>query len=298
MRTLKKTLCLVLVLVMMAGLCSIGTSAAFADADKIQYTEAADVLNAVGAIKGDENGFRPTDGLTRAEACVIIARLCDAEDIKGTASFTDLAGYGWASNAIAYCEAEGYVAGVGEGKFNPAGKLTGYAFAKMLLCALGYDAKIEQYVGANWEISVAKGVKANDLAAGISAFDGTATVTREQAAQLALNALKATTVAYATKGTAVTINGVEIVTGASTAAPVEATGAAADAIYGDADPATENTVQLGETLYNGNLELVAATDSDAMKRPAVEWQYTATGKPTVSIIAAKAPTYVLEGKVS
>jgi len=295
MRTLKKTLCLVLVVVMMAGLCSIGTSAAFADADKITYTEAADVLNAVGAIKGDDNGFRPTDGLTRAEACVIIARLCDAEDIKGTASFTDLAGYGWASNAIAYCEAEGYVTGNGDGTFAPAKPLTGYAFAKMLLCVLGYDAKIEEYVGANWEISVAKGVKANNLAKGIADFDGTATVTREQAAQMALNALKATTVAYESKGTSVEINGATIVTGATSAKPVTSASATYKDAISDAVYNGNSTIELGEELYEGKLTLdaTAAADTDDFGRPVKTWEYkskavaTAAEKAVVTYTADK-----------
>ena len=39
---------------------------------------------------------------------------------------------------------------------SPADTLTGYAFMKMLLGALGYDADIEGYTGANWSINVAK----------------------------------------------------------------------------------------------------------------------------------------------
>ncbi|MBE6914418.1 MAG: hypothetical protein E7472_05735 [Ruminococcaceae bacterium] len=203
MRTLKKTLCLVLVVVMMAGLCSIGTSAAFVDADKITYAQAADVLNALGVLKGDENGFRPQDGITRAEACVIIARLLDAEGIKGTATFTDLAGYGWAKDAIAFCEAEGIVAGNGDGTFNPGGKLTGYAFAKMLFCACGYNADREGMTGANWEIGVAKMVKNEKIAKHIAGFDGTAACTREEAAELAYEAAKNVDLVEYVEGTTV-----------------------------------------------------------------------------------------------
>ena len=39
---------------------------------------------------------------------------------------------------------------------SPANTLTGYAFMKMLLGALGYDAAIEGYTGTNWSINVAK----------------------------------------------------------------------------------------------------------------------------------------------
>ena len=75
MRTLKKTLALVLCLAMIAGLCCFGTSAAFADAADIEYTEAVEVMNALGVLKGDGTNFNPKGILTRAEAAVMLAKL-------------------------------------------------------------------------------------------------------------------------------------------------------------------------------------------------------------------------------
>ena len=37
----------------------------------------------------------------------------------------------------------------------PSNTLTGFAFLKMLLTALGYDSAIEGYTGANWTVNVA-----------------------------------------------------------------------------------------------------------------------------------------------
>ena len=37
---------------------------------------------------------------------------------------------------------QGILAGTGNGNFDPEGELTGLAFAKMMLVALGYDAKV------------------------------------------------------------------------------------------------------------------------------------------------------------
>ena len=124
MKKFSKVLCLVLVLAMMAGLCCFGTSAAYADADKITYTEAVDVLSALKVLQGDENGFRPQDGLTRAEACKIIAYLTGAEDVTTACSFTDCKGH-WAESFIAYCAGKGIVNGYGNGKFGPNDALTG-----------------------------------------------------------------------------------------------------------------------------------------------------------------------------
>lgn len=57
---------------------------------------------------------------------------------------------------------------------------------------------------------------------GNSAFVGTSSVTREQACLYAFNTLTANVVQYNSKGTTITINGVAIVTGASSASPKDA----------------------------------------------------------------------------
>ena len=217
MRTLKKALCVVLCLVMMAGLCVIGTSAAFTDADKINYKEAVDVLSGIGVINGMGDGtFAPQGTLTRAQACKIIVYLLKEEDLKGTCNFADCKGH-WAANEIAICEAKGIVAGYGNGNFGPDDPLTGAAFAKMLLCALGYNAVSEGMTGDSWELGVATLVKRVKLAEGIKGFDGTAPITREEACQLAFNALFIEEVGYANGGTTITAGDVTITTGASAA---------------------------------------------------------------------------------
>ena len=198
MRTLKKTLCLVLAVVMVLGLCAFGVSAEFNDADKIQYSEAADVLNAIGVIKGTGAGdFDPAKELTRAEGATIIARLLGQNSENGTAPFDDCESVNsWAGFAIDYCASQGIIAGDGNGHFLPTQPLTGSAFAKMLLTALGYDAEIEGLTGAGWEVGVAKLIRSISLDDGIDDFDQTATLNRETAAQLAFTALTETMVYY------------------------------------------------------------------------------------------------------
>ena len=185
MRTLKKTLCLVLCLAMMAGLC-VFASADFNDQDKIENEEAVAVLTGIGVINGDDKGnFNPEGTLTRAEAATIITKVLDAADIKVTTDkFTDVTADFWGMPYIAYCVAEGVVAGYGDGTFGPNDKLTGYQWATMLLRALGYEI-----AGETWQIDVAKLVKETKMAAGIT-FDGTKDITRDDAAQMAFNAIK------------------------------------------------------------------------------------------------------------
>lgn len=190
MRTLKKTLCLILVLSMMVGLCAFGAFATeFKDDAEIKHNEAVTVLSGMGIIVGEPDGnFNPTGTLTRAQAACILVRAMGLDDIIADPSFTDLAGYGWAKNAIAVCEAEGIVQGIGDGKFDPAGKLTGSAWGKMLLKAIGYDdADLDN--GSKWEIAVAKGVKATGLKDNLDSFDGTAPISRDDACQMAFDGL-------------------------------------------------------------------------------------------------------------
>ena len=284
---MKKLLALVLALVMSMSLVTI-SNAAFKDADKISNKEAVDVMAAVGVLAGYDNGeFGATDTLTRAQACKIIAYLDLGKDVAealpAVQVFSDLSANNWAAKYVAYCADAGYVSGVGDNKFAPDEKVTGYQFGKMLLCALGYDATIEEMTGASWTIKVAKLMEKNSLSKGTSKL-GSAVLTREEAAQYALNALKATTVEYDEKGSTITAGDITITTGAKKAQAVTVkvstdTNEYARAISGEAVSATptDMTVELGEKLYKGDLTLgVSATTTDAYGRPATTWQYKGT----------------------
>ncbi len=201
MRTLKKTLCLILCLAMMVGLCAIGTSAVkyddYKDKDKVTYESAVTLLTALGVLEGDDKGnFRPTDELNRAEGAAIMTRLLQKEiDKTAVSSFSDMAGYTWAQPYVKFCEDQGIIAGYGNGKFGPGDKLTTSQFAKMLIVALGYDPAKEGLVNdAAWEINTTRKVTSLSLAKGLDAYLPGKNVTRETAAQLAYNTLFATMV--------------------------------------------------------------------------------------------------------
>ena len=197
---MKKLLALVLALVMTLSLCVAG-NAAYAGED-FDYQEAVDVMTAVGVFQGDENGrFNPKDILTREQAAKIVTYMLlgkKAADALVTiaAPFSDVAATRWSAGSIAYCHNEGILAGVGEGKFAPTEQLTGLAFAKMMLTALGYDAETEGLVGANWSINAAKLALTVGLTEDMDDVSLSAPMTREQAAQMALNTELATMVEY------------------------------------------------------------------------------------------------------
>ena len=274
---MKKLLALVLALVMSMSLVTI-SNAAFKDADKIDYDEAVEVMNAIGVLVGDEKGnFNAKENLTREQAAKIISYLLlgnkTAEALVGAAKFTDVAATRWSAGFVDYCASTGVVAGNGNGTFAPAGQLTGFQFAKMLLVALGYDAKIEGFTGTDWQINVSKVANQVGLFNGLS-ISGTAVLTREQGAQMCLNTLKAPLVEYTNKGGNITINGTVIGIGASNAQYVTTTLAReqriSDRTLTNTDTNTKGgyTVEFGEKYYPA-LEL--KTDSDDFDRPAHQW---------------------------
>ncbi|MGN0969016.1 MAG: S-layer homology domain-containing protein [Oscillospiraceae bacterium] len=197
MRNLKRVLSLALALVMMLGMMVIGANAAstdFADADEITYTEAVEVMAAIGVLKGDGTNFNPTDILTREQAAKIICYMlmgpATAKKLAGTDVFTDVAADRWSAPFVSYCANLGIIAGVGDNAFDPEGQLTGVAFAKMLLVALGKDPVANGYVGNNWATSVA--VDAMKMGLDLDGVALAAPLTREQASQMAFTALNYT----------------------------------------------------------------------------------------------------------
>ena len=269
---MKKLLALVLALVMSMSLVTI-SNAAFKDADKIDYKEAVDVMNAVGVFVGDEKGnFNAKENLTREQAAKIIAYLelgsKAADALVGSGTFADVAASRWSAGFVGYCAQAGVVAGVGDGKFDPAGQLTALQFGKMLLVEIGYDAKAAGMTGTDWAINTSKLIATTGLMNGI---DGSVNqvITREKAAQMALNALKTPTVEYDTKGSSISVNGAEINFGASTPKYVTSELASARNISSD-QLSNQNgyTVELGEKLYK---DLKKTPTSDAFGRDASKW---------------------------
>ena len=212
---MKKFLSLVLALVMTMSLVTVSAGAKdFTDNSKINYKEAVDVMSAVKVIDGYAEGdFRPTATLTRGAAAKIICNLilgpttasalvADAAPYKDVPTNHTFAGY------IAYCQKTGIISGYADGTFKPANSLTGYAFMKMLLGALGYKADVEGYTGPNWSINVAKQAINAGLNKGLKGdFNGVKAVNREEACLYAFNTLKATMVEY---DTTITIGGVTV----------------------------------------------------------------------------------------
>ena len=201
MRTLKKTLSLVLVVAMVLGLCVVGASATnkvdgYEDAGKIgaAYTEAVGVMTGLGIVDGvTDTELRPENTYQRDQAAKIIAYMLlgknKADSLTCTvAPFEDVPANHWAAGYIAFCKEQGIIDGVTETTFNPTGTLTGFQWAKMLLCAVGFGANGE-FEGDSWSLNTSKVAHTVDLFDGDLAGADHVALQRQQAMLYAFNAL-------------------------------------------------------------------------------------------------------------
>ncbi len=272
MKNLKKVLSLVLALAMALSLMTVAFAADasdFKDYNEVKYNEAVDVMVATGVFNGVEgNNFAPETTLTREMAAKIITYMMmgqkEADKLTTTvAPYADVAAGRWSAGAIAWCTEQGILTGY-NGKFNPTGKLTGLAFAKMCLVAMGYDAKIEKLEGNSWAINSATLAINNDLDDGMEEVSLSANLTREQAALMAFNTMKADLVTYENRGTEIKLSdGTTVIVGASKAETVPQ--GKYDNNLGD-----NNALQFAEKYCE---DLVLNHPTDAFERSTNEWKF-------------------------
>ena len=197
---MKKFLSLVLALVMVLSLGVTAGAVSFTDDAAITKDEAVGVLSGVGIINGYEAAdgtfsFAPNGNITRGAAAKIICMIKLGTKVAGilsceTAPFKDVAKDSTFAPYIAYCVNEGIVSGYADGTYKPGNPVSGYAFTKMLLNALGIKGN---YEGTNYGVNVALAADAAKLFEGMDAdtvYSDPAS--REDACQLAFNALKYT----------------------------------------------------------------------------------------------------------
>ena len=272
MRNLKRALSLALATVMTLGLMVVGTGAVgYDDVADTDNVEAIEVLQAVGIMTGDENGnFNPDNTVTRNEMAVIMSQLLnlDYNYYRGTNPFTDVPQ--WAAPYVAACAAEGVTSGVGGGLYNGEGNVTAAQAALMIMKTLGYF-QYQNDFDDDWQVATIRQASYINLFEGIDASAEEA-LTRNQIAQLVLNGLKSNMVEF-TGNVGATIGDVVI-----NYQPEYSYRTSAASRYNTIDVGTTNIaendqyyIQLGEELYDGDLELRDSTDP--FGRPARMWEY-------------------------
>ena len=199
-QNVKKVLALVLAF---ACAFTMFAGAAFTDSADVSQTEAVDMLTALGVIDGYEDGsFRPDATVTRAEMAKMIYVIRNGGSDVVTqyegykTPFTDVENVNhWAKGYIAYCYANGIIAGKSATSFDPDATVTGQEAAKMALVLLGYDPAKAGLEGSAWGTNTINLATQKDLFA-----DYTISITsgcdRQFAAQLLYNTLWACTVRW------------------------------------------------------------------------------------------------------
>ena len=269
---MKKFLSLVLALTMALSLVTISAGAEdFADDSSIEYKEAVDVISALDVVDGYTDGsFGPKEVLTRGAAAKIICNLilgpttasalsADSAPFKDVPVSNVFAGY------ITFCAQEGIINGYSDGTVRPTGTLSGNAFMKMLLGALGYDSAVEGYTGPNWTVQVIKQAVGIGLDDGNDEFVGSEPVTREEAALYSFNMIQADLVRYDAK-TTVDVNGATVTIAGDKAEAIPQNGSGYKDTMGDND-----VVQFAEKSFPKLSK--TANKTDDFGRPANEWKY-------------------------
>ena len=277
MKNFKKVLALVLVLATLLGLATMASATEYKDADKISadYTEAVKVLDLIETMQGYPNGeFRPTATITREEAAKLIA-IFDNKDTDISTYYTSINPFAdekgrWGESYVGYGYRAGIIAGMNATTFAPTANVTGTQFLKMALVTLGYDQEAEGFVGSSWAVNVLALAKRLDLVDGLAdGWKAEKDLTREEAAQILLNTLKADTVEYGQEAKAFVKNPLdknvtEEKDGEGTVIGYRFNGKLYLTVAG--------AVKTGKPLYK-DFKLEKGTSYDAFERPYTKWTY-------------------------
>lgn len=276
MRNLKRVLSLGVTAAMISGLMIMGSSAAsYADVSSEDNVEAIDVLQAVGVMVGDEDGnFNPDEYVTRNEMAVVMSNLLALNVSNFTSSsipFTDVPD--WAAPYVAACYADGITSGTSDTTYGGDDTVTAAQAGLMMLKALGYFQYSSDF-GSDWQLSAVRQASSIDLYDGVDAGASSA-MTRNEGAQLALNALEATMVEPSSDGSTIVVGDITVSSNVSYDERTSSNSQYASISNDHADDSdSQYTIELGEELYDGDLEKSSAdANEDVFGRPAVTWEY-------------------------
>lgn len=151
MKSLKKTLVLLVVLSMLLSAISPVFATNFNDEIDEAYWEHANKLAAVGVITGDTNGnFNATSNITRAEMAVIICKMAGMTEATANASknipsvFSDVPAGEWYTGWINLAVDNGMIAGFPDNTFRPNDPLTTNQAITLVVKALGKGEYVDQ----------------------------------------------------------------------------------------------------------------------------------------------------------
>lgn len=195
MTFIKKSVLAALIISMLTSmLCTINASAknsTFTDVgEETIYYDAVERLGILGIVNGyEDNTYRPSNNVTRAEFCKIVVMILDKEKeskmTPPTSSFDDVNRISWCIPYVNYLISSGAIKGYTDGTFKPDNIIT-YAEAVTILCrVLGYT---EEHVGYSWPVNFINQAEALELTDGM-VFGANDAITRGAMAIIADNTL-------------------------------------------------------------------------------------------------------------
>ena len=265
MKNLKRALSLVLSTAMLLGMMVVGTGAATHSDVKAEHNvEAIEVITAAG-IMGANETFNPDAKITRNEMAVVMCNMLDLDTdaFAGACPYTEAA---WAQSYVDAVYAKGIMSGDGV-SFNGGANVTLVEAALMMMKALGYFQTAGDFEGG-WDTATILKAAEIDLLDGVNA-KSYEQLTRNQVAQLCLNALETPTVKVSNSAnttTSITAGDVKVeITGKNTY--TENTNRIT---YNRGNDDDQNYEYLIEALYEDRFVKQAAHDD--LDMPGTEWK--------------------------
>jgi len=196
MKNLKRLMSVVLSVVMLLSFVVTTSAATFTDvAESDNAYEAVEILAALGILEGKEAGvFDPDANIKRSEFTAVICRAMNQSPV-GVATFTDVAVDHWAYDYIAWAASQGIVNGRGDGTFDPDANVTYNEAIKMIVCAMGYEYYVENYLNG-YPTGYARVAGSYKIDADVNNSNGNAAATRADVASLVYNAFDAPLMDY------------------------------------------------------------------------------------------------------
>ena len=277
MKNFKKVLALVLVLATLMGFATVA-GAAYKDAADISgdYTEAVKVLELIETMEGYPDGtFGPKKTITREEAAKLIA-IFDNKDSDISTYYTSINPFAdekgrWGESYVGYGYRAGIIAGMNATTYAPTANVTGTQFLKMALVTLGYDQEAEGFVGSSWAVNVLALARKLDLIDGLAdGWKAEKDLTREEAAQILLNTLKADTVEYAQEAKQVGFKPTYVEEGSYKNAMWQWNSTGYWTWNGRVYLTVAGAVSTGDPLYK-SFGLKVSKSTDAFYRPYTKW---------------------------
>ena len=134
-----------------------------------------------GIMTGDEEGFRPNRGMTRAEVVTVLYRMAGEPACEASTAFKDVKKGDWFAEAVSWAVQEGITSGISKTKFYPQGYVTKeqfYTFFARFLDAMEIEAQSAEAAEVPGDEDAADWAKPAIAALRASGFESREDVTR------------------------------------------------------------------------------------------------------------------------